>query len=134
MTNEDEVTKEVHKEIFSNLNFMSLMAHNQAKEAGWYTNLETGKPLNRNVPEMMCLIHSEISEALEGYRKGLMDDKLPNRKMVEVELADTLIRLFDLAGYLGLDLGGAVFEKMEYNKSREDHKIENRKKEGGKKL
>lgn len=108
------------------------VCHRQSVDGGWYTNLKTGEKLDRNVPEMLALIHSEVSEALEGYRKNLMDDKLPHRKGVEVELADTIIRIYDLAGYLELDLGGAVVEKMLFNKNREDHKVENRVKEGGK--
>lgn len=104
--------------------------HNESRKAGWYTNLETGKELDRNIPEMLCLIHSEISEAMEGYRKGLKDDKLPHRKMIEVELADAIIRIGDLACHLNLDVGGAILEKIQYNRSREDHKIENRKKGG----
>lgn len=85
------------------------------------------------VAEKLCLTHSEISEAMEGHRKGLMDDKLPHREMIEVELADTVIRIMDLCGALGLDLEGAINEKLEFNKHRPDHKIENREKEGGKK-
>jgi NTP pyrophosphatase (non-canonical NTP hydrolase) len=83
---------------------------------------------------MLCLIHSEISEALEGHRKNLMDDKLQHRKSIEVELADALIRIADLAGYLSLDLGGAVVEKLVYNESRADHKLANRIQDGGKKF
>lgn len=49
----------------------------------------------RNVGEMLMLAVSELSEALEGHQKNLFDDKLPHRTMVEVELADCLIRLFD---------------------------------------
>jgi NTP pyrophosphatase (non-canonical NTP hydrolase) len=100
----------------------------------WWIDLQTGEPLKRNVGEMLCLAHSEISEALEGHRKDLMDDHLPHRKQIEVELADAVIRLFDTAVGLGLDIGGAMEEKCEYNKRREDHKIENRLKEGGKKF
>ncbi len=81
----------------------------------------------------MCLIHSEISEALEGHRKDLMDDKLTHRKMFEVELVDALIRIFDLAGAHNLDLEGAYREKMAYNLVRKDHTHESRKLEGGKK-
>lgn len=68
--------------------------------------------------QMLALIHSEISEALEADRKDLMDDKLPHRKGLEVELADTMIRIFDMAGGLGIDLGGALTDKLEYNTSR----------------
>lgn len=106
--------------------------HSRSRRAGWYTDPKTGEELERNVGEMLCLVHSEVSEALEGYRKNKADDHLPNRPMVEVELADTLIRIFDLAGYLGLDLGGAYAEKLAYNLSRADHKLENRAKDGGK--
>ena len=83
---------------------------------------------------MLCLIHSEISEAMEGHRKNLMDDKLPHRSMLEVELADAVIRICDMCGGLGLDLEGAIYEKLEYNKNRADHKIENRLSENGKKF
>ena len=108
--------------------------HKRAKDAGWYSDVTTGAPKDRNIPEMMALMHSEISEALEAYRKSLNDDKLPHRSGVEVELADLLIRVFDLAGYMSLDLAGAVIEKGRYNTSRLDHKLENRAKEGGKKF
>ncbi|MEI1730818.1 hypothetical protein V8P91_10515 [Acinetobacter baumannii] len=116
--------------------------HEQNVKAGWWTDLTTGEsltskngePAKRNVPEMLCLIHSEISEAMEGHRKNLMDDKLPHRSMLEVELADAVIRICDMAGGLGLDLDGAIHEKLEYNKQRADHKIENRLLANGKKF
>ena len=82
----------------------------------------------------MCLIHSEISEAMEGARKGLMDNHLKHRSMMEVELADAIIRIFDLAESKNFNLGETIYEKLEYNKNRADHKIKNRLKEGGKKF
>jgi len=99
----------------------------------WWTDLETGERLNRNVGEMLALVHSEISEALEGHRKGLMDDKLPHHPMITVELADALIRMLDICGGLGLDLGTAFVDKMQYNTQRADHKREARLAAGGKK-
>lgn len=107
--------------------------HRRNRAAGWWSDLLTGEPKERNVGELLCLVHSEISEAMEGHRKGLMDDKLPHRSMIEVELADAVIRIFDMAGGLNLDLAGALAEKLAYNAQRADHKIENRKAEGGKK-
>ena len=110
------------------------ICHGLALEAGWWNDLATGQPVERNVGELLCLVHSEISEAMEGFRKNLQDDKLPDRKMFEVELADAVIRIFDLAGRHNLDLGGAMLEKLRYNADRSDHKPENRAKENGKKF
>lgn len=113
---------------------MQAICHNAAKDAGWWTNKD-GTPVQSNplaFSSKLCLIHSEISEAMEGDRKGLKDDKLPHRDMREVELADAVIRIFDLAGAYNMDLGGAIAEKMEYNQSRADHKPENRAAAGGK--
>jgi NTP pyrophosphatase (non-canonical NTP hydrolase) len=106
--------------------------HEQAVSMGWWTDLDTGEPIDRNILELLCLVHSEVSEACEGYRKDLMDDHLPERKMVEVELADTIIRILDLAGHMNLDIAGAMVDKINYNKTRKDHKLSERKKEGGK--
>ena len=105
-----------------------------AAMAQWWRDIQTGQPIDRNKGELLALIHSEISECLEGVRKNLMDDKLPHRKMEEVELADALIRIFDYAGAFGLDLEGAYQEKMAYNASRADHKAEHRRSENGKKF
>lgn len=90
-------------------------AHAQSRKSGWYDDGE------RNIPEMLALIHSEVSEALEDYRAGAMEmSTLPSGKPVgfESELADTVIRVCDLAGYLGIDLERAIAEKMAYNATR----------------
>lgn len=112
------------------------VTHGAAKTAGWWTNLDTGEDLtatgNFSVPEKLYLIHSEISEALEGYRKSKQDEHLPQYASIEVELADAIIRIGDLAGALDLDLGGALVDKMAYNRQRADHKPEARLAAGGK--
>lgn len=72
----------------------------------------------RNVGEVLMLVTSELSEALEADRKSLMDDKLLNRTGFEVELADALIRILDIGEEWNLDLEGAVREKLDYNKTR----------------
>ncbi len=63
------------------------------------------------IPTFLCLIHSEVSEALEGFRVG-------DRANVAEELADTFIRVLDLAHGLGIDLTTEVFEKLEKNRNR----------------
>lgn len=111
------------------------LCHGLAAHSGWWKDKEGNEidPTNPNVfGTKIALIHSEISEALEGGRKGKMDDHLPHRYAVEVELADALIRIFDTAGAMKLDLAGAVIEKLAYNQQRADHKPENRFAEGGK--
>lgn len=110
--------------------------------AKWWIDLDTGedvrtwpkKQLNLWVMSKLALIHSEVSEAVEGLRKGLNDDHLPDLPMFDVELADAAIRIFDLAGGLGIDMGDVIARKMIYNAERADHKIENRKAAGGKSI
>lgn len=99
----------------------------------WWVSIVDGTPLQRNKGELLMLVVSEVAEAMEGERKDLMDDKLPHRKMAEVELADALIRIFDYSAAFGYDLEGAFREKMAYNAVREDHKHEARALAGGKK-
>lgn len=170
------------------LNELSKKIHSDNVAMGWYEGAVS-------VPTKLQLISTEIAEATEGERKNLMDDHLPHRRMGEVELADALIRVLDLGGYLGLeyecfnsgmphlekecvigeqllglnillvDLCKAYFvgspklglfysvlvagilqvgqnkkynialamsEKLDYNKKRADHKLENRAKKNGK--
>jgi hypothetical protein len=97
----------------------------------WWGIEEFSNPLI--VPTKLALIHSEISEALEGHRKSEWDAHLPKFLSIEVELADALIRIFDLAGAQGYDLAGALIAKRAYNAKRVDHTHEARAKSNGKK-
>jgi NTP pyrophosphatase (non-canonical NTP hydrolase) len=73
-----------------------------------------------NTPAKIALIHSELSEALEADRKGVeADDKVPEFSGLEAELADTVIRILDLAGRHELRLGEAIVAKMMFNLTRE---------------
>lgn len=106
--------------------------HDAAVMAGWWHCPVTGEASTVQyiaqslLPQKLLLVHSEISEACEADRKNLMDSHLPHRHGVEVELADAVIRCFDLAGALNFDLGAAIAEKMAYNAQRADHKLEAR--------
>ena len=120
------------------------ICHGASVKAGWWQDPKTGvnylelvrDPSNRFgkalISEKLMLNVSELAEGMEGLRKGLMDDKLPHVTMLEAELADTVIRAFDLAGALQFDLGRTIAQKLEYNATRPDHKLENRAAEGGK--
>ena len=122
-------------------NLLMDICHQRSKSAGWWKSegMDLSVEIKRSsmlggalVAQKLCLIHSEVSEAMEGHRKNLRDDKLKHRTMIEVELADAMIRICDLAGALGLDLGGAIEEKLAYNATRADHKPEARNACGGK--
>lgn len=113
-----------------NLNDEAAAIH--AENRKWWHD-KNGNRLERNKGELLCLIHSEISEAMEGERKSLMDDKLPHRPMAEVEMADALIRILDYCAGFGYDIEGAYREKRAFNQQREDHKHEARDREHGKK-
>jgi len=87
--------------------------HTAAKENGWWD-------LPRDTGTLLMLVVSEIAEAMEGFRKDLMDDKLPHHKMFDVEICDAIIRLFDLAGHMNIDVGKVIIEKLAYNAKRGD--------------
>lgn len=85
--------------------------HELAHENGWWDS-------PREMGTLLALVHSEISEALEALRKGdPMSDKI-NRTLFEEELADTVIRILDIAEHKDLNLGEAIFEKLEMNRTR----------------
>ena len=86
--------------------------HALAVEKGWYDN-------TRTEPELLCLIHSEVSECLEGIRHGNPpSDKVPMISQAEEELADVIIRVLDMAAHYGWDMEQAVCIKHGYNTTR----------------
>ncbi len=84
--------------------------HRCAVEHGWYGGSGVVPSLDF-VPSKLALIHSEVSEALEGYRNHDM-------KNFGEEMADVVIRVFDLCQYLGIDIVSAVEAKHMVNLGR----------------
>jgi NTP pyrophosphatase (non-canonical NTP hydrolase) len=94
------------------LNYASFEVHEIAILKGWYDT-------KRDIPELLCLIHSEVSEALEAARTGNHpSEKIPGHSKVAEELADCVIRILDMASYLKIDIGNAVKAKIEFNRTR----------------
>ena len=89
--------------------------HQNAVEHGWWENG------SRNIPELLMLVVSEVSEALEAFRRDEMETHYTPEGKPEgfwTELSDAVIRIMDLAGAYNVDLEHVIALKHEYNKTR----------------
>ena len=99
--------------------------HKVARDHGWYDDV-TKTP--RDIASMLCNVHAEVSEALEDVRAGRMESSsLNSYSQFQIpikpegfpsELADIVIRVMDMAEWLGIDLEEQIKIKNEYNKTR----------------
>lgn len=79
----------------------------------WWRDIHTNEPIARDDGELFMLMASELAEAMEGERKNLDDDKLPQFKMAGVEMCDFAIRVIDYAPRRGLVLQD-LYEETAY--------------------
>lgn len=96
--------------------------HSCAKLHGWWSSYKGAAPDPEafNKAEKIALVHSELSEALEGLRQGNQSsDHIPEFSQVEEELADVIIRVADFAAAYEYDVAGAVIAKAAFNRTRE---------------
>jgi len=86
--------------------------NNLAHEKGWWDS-------ERSDGEAIALMHSELSDCLEAFREGNPSDhNIMHRTSAEIELADCIIRIMDFAVQKGFNLGGAIIDKHQFNKTR----------------
>ncbi len=103
----------------ANMGDLQRQVHETAKEKGWWDR-------DRQFPELIALMHSELSEALEAWRAGPIHYYLgePDEGVLAkpegwgIELADCVIRIMDACAWYGVPLEKLIQTKMRYNETR----------------
>lgn len=132
--NAEEVYKEIERDIKLSTIFIEVLGSSIHKLNRHWWDFDENGIANRNKGEAIALMHSELSEALEGVRKNKMDEHISDLSSEVVEMADVIIRILDYCAGFNLPIGEALRRKIAYNVCRADHKLENRMQEGGKKF
>jgi len=113
MSEYTELSPDLISAFIESFTAVSQIVHANAVNKGFWDE-------DRNFGEMMALVHSEVSEALEAHRNGDgYDDKLPEMRGVTVELADVIIRIMDTAAADNMKLAEAILKKTQFNQGRE---------------
>jgi NTP pyrophosphatase (non-canonical NTP hydrolase) len=106
----------------SSVGTIQMMVHANSKSKGFWPISQSHEWERILLSNKVALVHSEMSEALEEMRKPSedfpMSEKIPQFNTVEEELADTIIRVMDLAEHLHCDLAGAILAKIKMNATR----------------
>lgn len=108
------ITTQTQIEFIRSLSILSEAAFDNSRAHGFWP-----AHTPRNKGEMIALMHSELSEMLEGVRKPGPDAHCPDYTSEEIEAADLMIRLMDYCAGHHLRLPEAVLRKMEFNATRE---------------
>lgn len=107
------LNQELDEEFGKAISLAAWRIHALAQQKGFW-------PEGKNVGECVALIHSEMSKFLEAFRRETVekDPRCPKFSNMEIELADVVIRILDLAEVLELKVGPAIVAKHKYNLSR----------------